>query len=140
MAAVLQQIVFLGMLGLSAYQDYKEKKVSLYCVLFAGIAGIALHILFLEHSVADILAGMSIGAVVLMISWVSRGRIGLGDGMVLVISGIFLGFWQNLKLFMMALLLAGIWSLFLLTIKKKGRNYRIPFLPFLLAAYLFILI
>lgn len=140
MEAVIQQTIFLGMLGLSAYKDYRNKKVSLYCVLLQGIVGVILHILFQERSLADILAGMGIGAVVLIMSWVSGGKIGLGDGMILVISGIFLGFWKNLELFMVALLFSGMWALFLLTVKKKGRNYRMPFLPFLLAAYLFMLI
>ena len=40
----------------------------------------------------------------------------------------------------MGLFLAGITSLFLSVISRKGRTYRIPFAPFLLAGYLFVMV
>ena len=62
------------------------------------------------------------------------------DGMILVVSGIFLGFEKNVEVFVMGLFLAGITSLFLSVIRRKGRTYRIPFAPFLLAGYLFVMV
>ena len=50
--------------------------------------------------------------------------------MILVVSGIFLGFEKNVEVFVMGLFLAGITSLFLSVIRRKGRTYRIPFAPF----------
>lgn len=67
----------------------------------------------------------------------SGGSVGRADGMILVVSGIFLGFEKNVEVFVMGLFLAGITSLFLSVIRRKGRTYRIPFAPFLLAGYLF---
>ena len=80
---------------------------------------------------------MGIGVVLLLIAWTGRECIGAGDGVMLVASGTFLGFWGNLRLLIAALFLAAVAALFLLVIKRKGRNYRMPFLPFLLVAYLF---
>ena len=60
--------------------------------------------------------------------------------MILVVSGIFLGFEKNVEVFVMGLFLAGITSLFLSVIRRKGRTYRIPFATFLLAGYLFVMV
>ena len=53
---------------------------------------------------------------------------------------LFLGFEKNVEVFVMGLFLAGITSLFLSVIRRKGRTYRIPFAPFLLAGYLFVMV
>ena len=131
------ETVLLGVLGMAAYKDWKEQRVYLQMLFVAGIAGLILHLLYEEHTLVDLLGGVGVGVVILLISWGGGECIGLGDGMLLMVSGLFLGFWDNLRLLMTALLLVGGVALFLLVIKKKKRSYRVPFLPFLLAAYLF---
>jgi leader peptidase (prepilin peptidase)/N-methyltransferase len=84
-------------------------------------------------SIIEILLGMGIGMMILFFGLWSGGSVGRADGMILVVSGIFLGFEKNVEVFVMGLFLAGITSLFLSVIRRKGRTYRIPFAPFLLA-------
>ena len=84
--------------------------------------------------------GMGIGMMILFFGLWSGGSVGRADGMILVVSGIFLGFEKNVEVFVMGLFLAGITSLFLSVIRRKGRTYRIPFAPFLLAGYLFVMV
>lgn len=130
-------VAFLGILAATAYQDWKEQKISIYLPCAAGIVGLLLYLFFREHTLVDLLMGMGIGAVMLLIAWFGRECIGVGDGVMLMASGTFLGFWGNMELLFAALFLAAIVALFLLVIKRKGRSYRMPFLPFLLVAYLF---
>lgn len=132
----IQNMVLLGTLAVSAYRDCREKQVYVYSMLITGIAGLLLHLLYHERMLADLLAGAGIGAAVILFAYMTKECIGTGDGAVLTVTGIFLGFWANLQLFMTALFLAGITALILLITKKKGRRYRLPFVPFLLAAYL----
>lgn len=139
MGSEIGQILLLGVLGLGTYWDWKEKQIYLYLPIFAGIVGIILHLVLGEHTWMDIALGMAIGIVVLVISWTSRESIGTGDGMMLIASGAFLGGWGNLELLMIALLLVGVTALFLIVAKRKGRKDRLPFIPFLLVAYLFLL-
>lgn len=86
----------------------------------------------MELSIIEILLGMGIGMMILFFGLWSGGSVGRADGMILVVSGIFLGFEKNVEVFVMGLFLAGITSLFLSVIRRKGRTYRIPFAPFLL--------
>ena len=76
-------------------------------------------------------------AVLLLAAWVSREEIGYGDGAMLMASGIFLGFWRNVELFLTALMLIVPAALFGLIVKHRRKDYRMPFLPFLFAAYVF---
>ena len=94
----------------------------------------------MELSIIEILLGMGIGMMILFFGLWSGGSVGRADGMILVVSGIFLGFEKNVEVFVMGLFLAGITSLFLSVIRRKGRTYRIPFAPFLLAGYLFVMV
>lgn len=128
--------VLLGMLSISAYRDWKEKKICIYGPLLCGIVGILLHVLYQEHTLTDMLGGAAVGIAILLAAWLSREGIGVGDGILLGVSGVFLGFWRNLTLLLTALILAAVAALFLLVVKRKGRKYRLPFAPFLLAAYL----
>ena len=133
------QLLLLGMFGLGAYWDWKEKKIYVYLPLVAGIFGIVLHLFNQEYTWKEMICGMMIGVVVLLIAWMSRESIGVGDGMILTASGIYLGFWGNLELLMIALLFAGVTALCLIVARRKGRKDKLPFVPFLLVAYLFLL-
>ena len=133
---MIQSIVLLGTLALAAYRDFKDQNVYLYSMLLAGVAGIFLHIWYQSPTLPDMLGGAAIGVMLMFIARLTGESIGMGDGLALVVTGIFLGFWGNLELFLMALFFAGATALFLLIVKKKGKKYRLPFLPFLAAAYL----
>ncbi len=130
------KLLFLGIASLMAYADWKEQKISLVMLLSGGAAGILVQLAFREQTAAEVICGAGIGGLVLMLALVSREAVGAGDGMILIVAGIILGFWGVLELLMTALLLTGIAALFLLVVKRKGRAYRLPFVPFLLAAYL----
>ena len=126
---MLQNTLILGFFSISAFQDYRNRKINIYFLLTGGIIGLLFHLYSMELSIMILFFGL----------W-SGGSVGRADGMILVVSGIFLGFEKNVEVFVMGLFLAGITSLFLSVIRRKGRTYRIPFAPFLLAGYLFVMV
>ena len=132
---MLQNTLILGFFSISAFQDYRNRKINIYFLLTGGIIGLLFHLYSMELSIIEILLGMGIGMMILFFGLWSGA-----DGMILVVSGIFLGFEKNVEVFVMGLFLAGITSLFLSVIRRKGRTYRIPFAPFLLAGYLFVMV
>lgn len=134
---MLGNMILLGILAVTAYRDWKEQRICLYVPLGAGIIGVLLHLFYQERSLADIFMGAGVGIAMLLVAWLGRECIGMGDGVMLMVSGVFLGFWRNLELLFLALFLTAVAALFLLVVKKKGRDYRMPFLPFLLVAFLF---
>ncbi len=137
---MLQNTLMLGFFSISAYQDYRKRKINVYFLLTGGIIGLLVHLYSMEFDIIEILFGMGIGIMILLYGFLLGGGVGLADGMILIVSGIFLGFEKNLEVFVAGLFLVGITSLFLSVIKKKGRTYRIPFAPFLLVGYLFVMV
>lgn len=140
MQQMWEQLAVMGMLAICTAQDIKKKQICLNLVLGFGILGIIFHMLWRMQSIENLLLGMSLGAVLLLVSMATGGKIGAGDGVLLIVTGIYLGLEQNLKLFFCGLLLCGIWALGLLVLRKRSRKDCIPFVPFLLAAYMGILV
>lgn len=96
--------------------------------------------LFLQLGIGQRLLGAGVGGILLVISFLSRGKIGLGDGYLLCISGFALGVQQNLALLGYGLLFAGVVAVVMLICKKASRNTKMPFVPFLFGAYLLCLV
>lgn len=85
----------------------------------------------------EALAGMVPGALLLAVSFCT-GKAGSGDGAALMILGLMSGS-NILPVFGFSLFLAAMFSILLLVLKRAGRNTRIPYLPFLAAAWLLVL-
>ncbi len=84
--------------------------------------------------------GVLPGVCLLLVSWLAEGCIGKGDGYLVCISGLALGFKTNLSLLFYALLLAGGISAVLLSLRKVKKDTKLPFVPFLLGGYLLTLL
>lgn len=136
----MQNYILLALLIICAAEDWKRKEVSITYILLFGIAGVIMHLFCPNCSIYSMLWGLLLGVSVMGFSFFSRGSIGMGDGILLVVTGVYLGGQGNLELFLTGLFLAGIWSLGLVIRKKKTRKDKIAFMPFLLAAYAVMLV
>ena len=98
-------------------------------IVAEGIAGTESRIL------AEKLAGMAVGLVLLAVSKLTGGEIGEGDGIAFLITGFTLGFRDNFLLLCEALLLSFVWSLIFIIAKKINLKTSLPFVPFVLIAF-----
>lgn len=138
----MEKLIY-GLIGIllliGALQDIRAKRIHLWIILTGGLT-LCVCILFSHNiSLTDRVGGLSVGLFVILVSKITGGKIGMGDGFLLCVTGIGLGFWGNLELFALALFAAAVLSVFLLLFKKADRKKCIPFVPFLLLAYLFFL-
>ena len=95
---MLQNTLMLGIFSISAYQDYKKRKINTYFLLTGGIIGLLLHLYSMKLDIVEILFGMGIGVMILFWGFLLGGGVGFADGMILVVSGIFLGFEKNMAM------------------------------------------
>ena len=137
---MIQQAAALGLLAMASAQDIKRKQIEIIPPIVFSIIAIILHIFIGRESIGNLLLGMAIGLIMLILSVVSQGKVGSGDGIILMVTGLFLGAKQNLELLVTGLIFCAIWALILIVVRGKKGNYEIPFIPFLLAAYLVMLI
>lgn len=80
---------------------------------------------------AAVLLGILPGLIVCAVGVLSRGAIGLGDGILVTIVGLYIGNNRTVMMLAWAFLAAFCWSVFLLLVRKKKRQEAFPFVPFL---------
>lgn len=115
--------------------DIRSRKVyARVLFLYAG-AGLILQVVWPLTGVVTKLAGIGMGGVIIALSRLTGGGIGTGDGGVLCVMGLYIGFYENLEVFLLALLLAAVWGIVLMLRKKAGRKTELPFVPFLTISY-----
>lgn len=132
----MSRIILWGMLGLYTVEDIRKKRISVRYMWIFGAAGIAINLFQKSISVPDMLWGAAVGAVLVALSLLTRGSIGLGDGFLLMTAGVFLGGGRVLELLFISLLYAAFISLVMMVFRKWKRKREIPFVPFLLLGYL----
>ena len=69
------------------------------------------------------------GGILLLLSLITKESIGYGDGMTVIVLGLWTGGWFAFHVFCIGILLAGICAVFYLI---KGKKDTIPLIPFLL--------
>ena len=66
-----------------------------------------------------------------------KWKIGEGDGIVVAAMGMLIGWYEILLLFSQACFLSAGYGLWLMVVRKSGKNRAFPFIPFLFMAVLF---
>ena len=79
--------------------------------------------------------GIIPGLFLIIISFISKKAIGLGDGVIIFTIGIYYGFWKTISILLLSLFISSIFSLAIL-LKTKTSKYSFPFAPFILMGFL----
>lgn len=125
-----------GLLLLNGLWDWKKKEICVWSILLSIPVGIGLNLLKGFRSPGEMLWGVGTGAVIILLSLLTKGAVGFGDGLLLCVTGMLLGPAENLELMTLgALLCAAVLGTGLL-FGKTGWKERFPFVPFLLLAQL----
>lgn len=123
------------LLGALAITDYKNKRIPLWTIVSVLCIGILNFFLQYDRDWKSILAGTGMGVTLCILSKITGNRIGMGDGLVITVIGMFMGVKLTFICMSTAFFLASFAALFLLCIKKAKRNYKMPFIPYIFAAY-----
>ena len=122
-------------LGIGTFFDVKDRELPILFLLVFGSLGLICNRLWDYQSLRNLIWGVCFGGIFLAAGWISREQIGYGDGIGLVILGVFEGFEGMVPMVIGAFLLGGIYGLWcILGLKKSGKD-TMPFFPFLLLAF-----
>lgn len=131
-------IVFGVLAGFSVY-DLKWKKINVIAIaVFAAV--ILVYRICVGAKITELLFGLVPGICVLVAALVTKESIGVGDGLVVCVLGIFCGLKPILAVLGMALLLSAMLAIILLLSKRAGKKTELPFLPCISAGYLLYLL
>lgn len=131
-----------------AWTDGKKREINLFWILLwsvlgsiyliAGLWGVGL----LDWKVGLLrrASGVLIGIFLLLVSFISKGQVGMGDGLVFLVCGLFLDFWESSVLLMGGLLLLLLRCLlsFFKEWRKTGTIMKkeMPLIPYVFVAYI----
>ncbi len=136
---VFKTILFFWLL-LCSIQDIKKQEISLIVILIGFILLFTISIIQGKLLFWNRVGGLVLGVVLIILNKATRGQIGIGDGLVLCITGISLGFYINSLLLIYGLLFAAFFSVVYMLVKKVSRKSSIPFIPFVFIALLGVLL
>ncbi len=121
-----------GVLGFLSFQDIKKKSVSLIPVLVLVLINLGLCV-YMHRSPVAVLTGILPGVFALAVSFGSKGKMGIGDGLVLTSMGLVADWDRVMAIWLVALVLSAVTGIVLMLVKRATIKTALPFLPFLLA-------
>ena len=129
---VYQYTIIIIML-IHSITDIKYKKVRFEVTLVGLIIGLLFIILDIWKGIFpyEKVGGILFGIGCLILGKITNEAIGYGDGMILLMLGLFYHTEQIFIVIFWASLFAIIVALFLMIIFQKNRKYEMPFIPFL---------
>ncbi len=133
--------IFLGIfLMICSVTDIRSKELKPAVLILFGAAGLILYYLFRPVSLFEEMAGIIIGLFFIGLYLLTDEKIGLGDGLLITVTGIYLGGRENALLIMTAMVLSAVFSIILLLSKKAGRKTKFAFVPFVFLSFIIQLI
>jgi leader peptidase (prepilin peptidase)/N-methyltransferase len=121
---------------LCSWQDFRKKKIHIGLIIIGGFITLIYSFLSGELAFFNRIAGLTLGLTLLLLNPLTGGQIGVGDGLIVSILGIGLGFNQLAFILAYSLFGAAVFAVGLMLFRKAGRKFTIPFIPFLFLGYL----
>ena len=111
-----------------------QKEIPFVGIILGGFMGVAINLWQIAGgylSFVEIGLAVLPGCFFLLVGFVTGQKVGYGDGLLLVVIGLFTGFNRCALILCISLVLLSVSALVLLCIRKVGKNSKIPFVPFL---------
>lgn len=139
------EAIWLAFMVWNSLSDIRKKQISfLSCLLAGGIGIIAftgekmessdMRMDFWQFAFEMLLRSLP-GCFLLSLSFIGKKAIGVGDGLVVVITGLFFNAAATTEILFWGFLTSAVFGIFLMIFRKAGRKTEIPFVPFLLLGY-----
>lgn len=128
-------ICLIIILGVICVFDIKRKKIPVYMLIVLAAAGIISNFTVGEFDIEKRIIAMLPGMILLIVSMITKQQIGYGDGLIILIMGLYIDIDDILSIVLSSFLLSSIAAIILMTVFKKKKNFEMAFSPFLLIGY-----
>ena len=134
------KIFVLIMLIIFSVEDILYREISVKVILVFLLMGIGIRVYDNTLLSTEIFWGIVIGMIIIASSIILAGNIGVGDGIIFVLTGLFLGIADNLRILIFSVTISGIIGGLLIILKIKKKDYKMPFTVFILISYIGVII
>lgn len=129
------ELIVVILLLIWTVEDLLFKKIRIW-ELAVGTVVMIMLLVITKADIRVLLPGFILSFMFILVSWLSKGSLGLGDCWVIGIIGLSVCF-QNFTLTLgVAFIIATFVSVIMILLKKSNRKAKIPFIPFLFAGFL----
>ena len=134
--ASITTFLLLTMQLISSINDLYNKTIPLILIILGSIAGLLIFIVFCgtDAMMNCLLGGVTAFALMKLLILISKKQVGDGDLALMAATGFFAGINTFFSILFISIVLTGLYSLFLVLIKKGNWKTEIPFAPFILLA------
>lgn len=148
---LVEMVVLTMGMGVSSITDLRTKKVSTKVIGILLLMGCVFQVMERYLAVGNLGQGnmdqgnlwewgfflrFLPGLLCIVISLISRGNVGMGDGLMIFMLGAFLKTEEIISTCFVALTMVGLVALVAMVLLRKKRDVEIPFVPFLFAGFL----
>lgn len=133
---ILRFVFVFIVLIIEAVTDFRKKEINIPVLIILAAAAMGMFFLEKDISLMNVLTGFTEGAALVLVSFMTKGQIGIGDGILLAACGLMLGGKDNLVMFFFACLCSAVVSALIMIIKKADKKTKIPFAPFMIPGFL----
>lgn len=134
--ASITTFLLLTMQLISSINDLYNKTIPLILIISGSIVGFLIFIVFCGTNamINCLLGGVTAFALMKLLILISKKQVGDGDLALMAATGFFAGINTFFSILFISIVLTGLYSLFLVLIKKGNWKTEIPFAPFILLA------
>ena len=136
-ARELSYFAVIALLILAAIIDVREYRIPDKLVVVGAVVGLTFSLFDPPRGFLNsLIGGVAAGIVLLLIYYITKGGLGLGDVKLFGCVGFYLGIESTVSAMLIAAVLSGLFSLVLICINRDNKKREIPFAPFILAGTL----
>ena len=135
LSLISKTVLHLALFAASLW-DIRQRKLPIAFMALLFATGLVMQLVIGELSIWEIALGILTGGLLTGVSFISKQAIGLGDALMFVASGAFLGLINNLWLMLLSFSLAAVCSVVLIILRKARWKSSIPFMPFMFTAHI----
>ena len=132
--------LMLVLLGIASWGDWKRREISVNLLMVMSIFVIGSAFLLKRNSLLSVFGGIAIGLFFVYLSYITEEKIGYGDSWLIGVLGVYLGGTALLELMLIASLAASVCSLVYCACHGWNRNHALPFIPFMMVAFVGVLL
>lgn len=133
-------LICLGFQAICALYDVRVKAVPRWLLILGSALAAAARIAGIGQGTWTYIWGGMLGMGFMLFSKCTDETLGYADSWMIFILGIYMGIEKLTVSLSIAFLLAGIWGLGSMVILRKGKKTVFPFLPFLAAGYIGVIV
>ena len=137
---IIKGMILLIMLITFSITDILHRNISVKMVVVFGVIGVVLNIIEGTCFSIETILGIFVGGVIGGIAVIFKNSIGVGDGVVTGLIGLYSGVENAMNVLLVAIVISGVVSLVLLILKVVTAKYKLPFVVSLLLGYIGVLL